>query len=331
MRHSRVVEWKSTALKRLKETYKSDDVVIPGLQRHVMRQAAKEDVERSPHVIHPSEMVKPEWCGRHDFYRITDTPADKKSGNNPSFNMENAFAEGHTIHNKYQTWLWEMGVLYGEWKCERCSHRWSALSPLVCPLCESPWLHYMEVTLTRPPYLISGHADGAVHDLDGFTGLIEVKSIGIGTIRFEAPRMHQRYLDGNETLDEMWWKINRPFPSHMKQGQLYLWLSWPKYSQIVFIYESKFPQKQKEFLISYNPRLIAPLIDQAKDVSQGVRAGIAPERPVWAVDMQVKTCRSCIYRKTCWSINEPDEEAPAAKVRVKRADPRKRRAALSPT
>ena len=51
---------------------------------------------------------------------------------------------------------------------QRCEHRWTALSPLVCPLCESPWLKYMEVTLERRPYLINGHADGAVHDLDGF-------------------------------------------------------------------------------------------------------------------------------------------------------------------
>ena len=325
-------EWRSTALKRLKETYKSDDVVIPGLQRHVMKQMAKEDLERSPHVIHPSDMVKPEWCGRHDYYRITKTRYDRKAVNNPSFNMANAFAEGHTIHEKYQTWLWEMGVLYGKWLCQRCNHVWTDLSPKTCPKCESPWLHYKEVSLERKPYLINGHADGAVHDLDGWTGLIEVKSIGIGTIRFEAPRMHQRYLDGNETLDEMWWKINRPFPSHMKQGQLYLWLSWPRYNQIVFIYESKFHQKQKEFLVSYNPKLIAPLIDQAKDVSQGVRAKIPPERPVWAVDMQVKTCRSCTYRNICWSIDAVEETAPKeAKVRVKRADSRKRRAALSQT
>lgn len=328
-----MTEWRSTALKRLKDTYKSEDVVIPGLQRHVMRQSAKDDAERSPHVIHPSDMCKADWCGRHDFYRITGTTPEKK-GSNPSFNMENAYLEGHEIHGKYQTWFWEMGVLYGRWKCERCEHRWTAKSPQTCPECQSPWLRYMEVKLERKPYLIQGNADAALHDLDGFTGLIEIKSIGIGTIRFEAPRMHQRYQDGNETLDEMWFKINRPFPSHMKQGQLYLWLAWPKYEKIVFIYESKFHQRQKEFVISYNPKLILPLLETAKEVSQGVRAGIAPERPVWAIDKQVSTCRSCIYRRTCWNDGttiEEASEAPAEKVRVKRADSRKRRAALSQT
>ena len=37
--------------------------------------------------------------------------------------MENVFAEGHAIHAKYQTWLWEMGVLFGDWLCLDCGHR----------------------------------------------------------------------------------------------------------------------------------------------------------------------------------------------------------------
>lgn len=326
-------EWRSAALKRMKETYKSDDVLIPALQRHVMRQAQEDDPDRDSKVIHPSDMVNDDWCGRHDYYRIVGTERERK-GNNPSFNMENAYLAGHEIHDKYQNWMWELGVLYGQFGCRHCGHRFDAKSPQVCEQCGSDRLSYREVQLIRPPFLIHGHGDGAVHDLDGFTGLVEIKSIGVGTLRIEAPRMYNRYVDGNETLDEMWMKINRPFPKHMKQGQLYLWLAWPRYEKIVFVYESKFNQKVKEFVISYNPKLILPLIETAKEVSQGVRAGEPPDRPVWAVDMQVKGCRNCPYRNTCWSTDgNPIEEATEekAQVRVKRADPKRRRAALSPT
>ena len=52
---------------------------------------------------------------------------------NPSFTMNNIFAEGHTIHGKYQDWLWEMGVLYGRWLCLSCHHKWDDTSPRECP------------------------------------------------------------------------------------------------------------------------------------------------------------------------------------------------------
>ena len=199
---------------------------------------------------------------------------------NPSFTMNNVFAEGHTIHDKYQTWLWEMGVLYGRWLCLSCRAIVGGhCAQVLCPVSVAPAASTGRCRCNRE--LIGGHADGAVHDLDGWTGLIEIKSIGIGTLRFEAPRLYNRYLDG-ETLENMWWKINRPFPTHIKQGQLYLWMAWPRYEEICFIYESKFHQQTKEFVVSYNPSLIAPLLETAREVAQAVTAGVAPDRPEWA-------------------------------------------------
>ena len=313
-----------TALKRLKDTFKGDDVVLPSLYRHVMRMMSQGDPERRHDVLHPSDMAGRDWCPRHDYYRIIDTPVEKESTANPSFTMNNVFAEGHQIHGKYQTWLWEMGVLHGMWLCLSCSARWEATSPKFCPLCQSPRLIYREVPLHRE--LVGGHSDGAVHDLDDWSGLIEVKSIGMGTLRFEAPRLHQRYIDG-ETLENIWWKINRPFPSHIKQGQLYLWMAWPRYEEICFIYESKFHQQTKEFVVSYNPSLIAPLLESAREVAQAVLDGVASPRPEWA-DPDGRICKSCVYRRTCWQLGAPDDDTqaddPTPAVRVQRTTSAKR-------
>src|SRR5262245_34385354 len=92
---------KATALQRLKDTYKGDDKVLPSILRHVMKHSTM-DVRPEDHSLqfmHPSDMAKPDWCGRHDFYRITGVPAEKEAARNPSFRMENALAEGHTIHD----------------------------------------------------------------------------------------------------------------------------------------------------------------------------------------------------------------------------------------
>ena len=314
-----------TALKRLKDTYKGDDRILPSLQRHVMRALGNEESTRRHDVMHPSEMSHKDWCHRHDYYRIVGTPSEKEAAlANPSFTLNNVFAEGHTIHGKYQTWLWEMGVLYGRWLCLSCDYNWLDTSPEQCPECMSPRLMYREVPLNRD--LVGGHADGGVNNLDGWDGLIEIKSIGMGTLRFEAPRLHQRYLDG-ETLENIWWKISRPFGTHMKQGQLYLWMAWPRYEEICFIYESKFHQQVKEFVVSYNPQTIAPILEKAREVTDAVAAGLPPGRPDWAEEPDSKICKSCPYRRACWNLGAPSatQANDSAPVRVRRAKPAARK------
>ena len=191
-------------------------------------------------------------------------------------------------------------MLVGDWQCRECGHRWFAKSPTECQFCRSERLTYKEYPLRHERYMVEGHGDGAVHFPD-WRSLIEIKSIGIRTLAFEAPRLYQRYLDG-QTAEDIWRDITHPFSSHMKQGQLYLWMTWPAYEQIVFIYESKFHQQTKEFVVEYNKDFIAPFLEVAKEVSQCVRTGYVPDRPDWATGPDGKVCASCPYRTTCWSI-----------------------------
>ena len=251
---------RTIALRRLKDTYRSrSGLLLPHIERHVMRtMTGGRPSDHSEQYMHPSDMVKPEWCGRHDYYRITGAPAQQEQRQaNPSFRMTNVFAEGHAIHGKWQTWLWEMGVLVGDWSPARSaaivgspSHRPSASS-----VSASAW-STRSIRFRHERYMVEGHADGAVH-LPDFRSLIEIKSIGIRTLAFEAPRLYQRYLDGESAEDRSGSSITHPFSSHMRQGQLYLWMSWPIYEQIIFIYESKFHQQTKEFVVEYNKDFIA--------------------------------------------------------------------------
>ena len=314
-----------TALQRLKDTYRTKDLLLPRIERHVMR-SIRDDPERSTDMMHPSDMCKAEWCGRHDYYRIIGTPAEKVSQANPSFRMSNVFAEGHAIHGKYQQWLWDMGVLVGDFRCKDCTHRWWDISPKHCQFCLSERLEYLEYPMRHERYMVEGHADGAVHFPD-YRSLIEIKSIGIRTLAFEAPRLYNRYLDG-EKAEDIWMAISHPFGTHMRQAQLYLWMTWPAYEQIIFIYESKFHQQTKEFVVDYNKSFIAPILETAKEVSQGVRAGIAPDRPDWAEGPDGKVCNSCVYRSKCWSINGAEPEAPSQTIQVQRSTSYKRTRAL---
>ena len=99
-------------------------------------------------------------------------------------------------------------------------------SPERCQFCLSDRLAYMEVPLKRKQILIEGHADAAVHTR-WYRGLIEVKSIGIRTLRFEAPRLYQQVPRTARRSRTCGGRSTAPSPAHLKQGQLYLWMAWP--------------------------------------------------------------------------------------------------------
>lgn len=325
---------KPQALKRLKTTYKANQgLLLPAVQRHVMRSAANGDydeVDRRSDILHPSDMSKSDWCPRADYYRIT--LGVSQSAANPSFSMENVFDEGHRIHRKWQGWLWSMGILSGMFQCKVCSFSWWATSPSECDSCGNERLRYREVPLVNEELMIAGHSDGLVEDGGDWLELdepvlIEVKSLSLGTLRFEAPMLYQRYLDGLG-LDELWRDVKRPFASHLKQGTLYCYLAG--LSKIVFIYECKWNQQAKEFIVIPNFDHIKDALAAAKDVSDGVRHGIEPYRPYWATGADGPVCASCAYRATCWGINDQNVEEVVVPIPIVKSAAARRRKALRP-
>lgn len=320
------------SLKNLKDTYKRSDVLLPKIERHVLKKAQQPTSRRSD-IMHPSEMAKATWCGRHDYYRIIGEPVNYK-GRSPSFRLENVFDYGHSVHAKYQRWLREMGVLWGKWVCKSCGYPWMGVSPDECPLCNKTKIKYLEVPLEDSSILISGHSDGIVLDSEK-NRMIEIKTVGISTLRFEAFALFNRYQTEQMTPDELWFLIKRPFATHIRQGQIYLHLARQQYpelniDEIIFIYEWKPTQEVKEFVVQYNPDLISKILETAEAVTEAVQAGSPPDRPAWAESPEEKVCKSCEYRSTCWGeIDDCSESStPQPAVRVKRSTSVKRRRTL---
>ena len=232
--------------------------------------------------------------------------------------METMWTRGKEIHARWQNTFWSMGILEGWWYCLACEHQWPAVSPQMCPRCFMPrWaIVYNEVPIYDVEMMLIGHADGKISD-----GLIEVKSIGVGTYRWDAPPLYDLYQNGM-TLEKIWKKIQRPFPVHVRQGMLYLHATG--LPEITFIYEAKHNQDAKQFVVRYNKNFIMPLVDQCILVAKSVRGERPPpSRPEWAEDADSKICKSCEYRSTCWKLeesngNEAGEEE-SVPVRVKRS------------
>ena len=224
--------------------------------------------------------------------------------------MEMVFETGHDAHRKWQTWLWEMGMLSGEWKCLACSNRWSDTSPEQCPACGGgrKVIEYAEVRADADEYLIHGRSDGEVF-WNGERRLIEIKTIGPGTVRWEAPSLvaAHTYKHTDETGRErsgvdwqaLWNSIRRPFPSHIRQGMIYCMATGV--DSIVYIYDPKFlTAGPKEFTVKYRRDLIEDLLEECLIVKASVENGRAPKRPFWA-ETSCRTCKECSFKGVCWN------------------------------
>lgn len=291
-------------------------IVIPEVKRVLLDRKHRE-AERTAHrtsIIYPSEMAKSNWCLRATYYRMSGRIPRESSS---SFTLENVFAEGNAIHSKWQKWLADTGLLWGDWRCTRCAEivtnslkpdstlagscvgiKWVNLNEIstigftqgqliedvpVATQFEHDW-KYKEVTLSSKSHKVSGHADGA---LIKHNCLIEIKSVGVGSLRFEAPKLledNTHEVNGKKILDidGIWKNLHRPLLSHVKQGNVYLWMAKEMglpFDSIVFLYEFKANQQAKEFKVNLSEDILAPMLDNCAAIEYALSKGVPPACP----------------------------------------------------
>jgi len=275
-------------LKKLVDAGKKNTRVVGSVERWLLAQP--KDTSRPTDVIHPSAMVKPDWCHRAEYYTLQGAePAPSKF--KASMKQYLVFEEGHRIHDRWQTWFWNMGKIYGKWQClsPLCSKTFYELSPSVCLYCGSG-IKYREVPVFSPAHSISGHADGW---LKGFKDdlLLEIKSVGEGSVRWEDPAGWKAY---DQNFKKYWSDMHQPFYSHLMQAQVYMKLleimnpeDHPK--EAVFIYESKVDQEIKELIVRKSDFGVTELFDAALMINECIKNQTPPSCNV----SQGKSCYKC--------------------------------------
>lgn len=267
-----------TELQKFLDTKKSDSRLLGEIERHLMRQP---ESDRRTDVLHPSEIIKADWCHKYAYYLLN---GGKSKREKPNLRLQNIFDEGHYIHAKWQSRLADMGVLYGYWEGLDGSG-WEVSKNVDLNTHE-----YKEVPLVYEPLRIHGHADGWVKDI-GDDFLIEIKSIGAGTLRFEAPDL---LYDADGDVTKAWKNIRRPFRSHLLQGQMYLELTKRQFgseapNEIVFIYELKADQDYKEFTVKADYEIVERIFLAAQKVIDAVEAGVMP-----SCNVSPDGCKNCL-------------------------------------
>lgn len=256
----------------------------------------KPDPGRRQDVLHPSEMCKKDWCTRGTYLRLSGASPAPGSF---SFTLQNIFAEGNFIHEKWQAWLARSGKLWGDWYCRRCMATVRRTAEpgkdpeLFC--LGSDYRHkweYREVTLWDDELNIHGHEDGALTDP---SCLVEFKSVGMGTLRFENPELLEKHYVRElkqYDLDGLWKSIARPFASHVRQVNIYMWLAqrmgYP-YDRTQVVYEYKINQQVKEFTVPFSQDIVEPMLEGARKIKAALAAGITPGCP----NDPGKGCKEC--------------------------------------
>ena len=296
--------WKIEAMKA---SMKSKSKLVPLLHPHLLKEYQEKNTHRDTEHFHPSEICKRDWCVRQSAYRMTnykETNPEKPK----AFKTLNIFEEGNRIHRKWQGWLKDIGILRGQWYCRECTHVWYG-EPL-CEECHSKQVDYHEVPIFDEDHHIIGHADGHIKTDEDY--LIEIKSVGIGTFRYENFPLFKKYANREITADQMWNDVTRPFLSHLKQGSLYMHCTGIK--KMIFLYEWKASQDIKEFVVSYKPEVVSDILATCKTGLTHMGKGAIPPRPDWIDNKDHSACKYCTYRTICWSNDDNTEVLPEVRL-----------------
>ena len=264
----------SSALAERSKAKAAPGVLLPAVKEHMLASYSAES-DRRWDIVHPSELShQTTFCPRAVYLRITEGPIANK-GSDFKFVMENIFDEGHAIHAKWQDRLRRATPLFGNWLCILCDVVARAMTEpdpyydrTVSP-CMYDGGHvwtYREITLdAEEEALLVGHADGGA-----WTTLAEIKSVGTGSVRIEAPDIFEAAAGD---LQKMWQGITRPFKTHVNQVDIYLWICQTRglpFTSAEIIYESKWNQLVKNYTIEYSDRRSTRLVDQAKAIKYAV-------------------------------------------------------------
>lgn len=250
--------------KDMKRILNSPHRLIPAAERVLLGQNEAKTAKRDKLHLHPSEICKKDWCPRQSYYRIIGLPEPDESF---TFQRLNVFAEGDNIHGKWQAWLMDAGVLEA-----------------------------IEVPVIDKEHRIMGHADGVINDKKG-RAVLEIKSVGVGTIRFEDYGMFAPYSRKEMTIDELWSGIKHPFDSHIRQIQLYMHCL--SIEDGVILYEWKPTQDVKEFSVKFQPELVAPILASCLSVQRSLEEELPPSQPIW-LSPDHRKCKSCPFKAECW-------------------------------
>lgn len=231
--------------------------------------------------------------------------------------LQRIFGNGHFMHDRWRGYLEKTGALMGKWECPFCHLTYGkdndpnaplgVLRPKECEKCSKDVAFiYHEMGFYEEETWWGGHVD-AIIDVNLFRKYqlsFVLKENGENNKGIEQKTGEDRFLviDFKTINPRGFSALKEPMPDHITQMQIYLYLSGLKYGK--FIYEDKWTQNTKEYLVVRDDTMLAVKKEEAVKLryllmnrdSKGRR--VLPPRAHQA--RTDKECLQCKFRGHCW-------------------------------
>lgn len=266
----------SPSFKKFLNAGKSNSRVLSTVERTLL--ARPRDTSRSTTVLHPSEMVRDDWCHRASYFLLQGAEPALEPASRRGLKTHLVFQVGHAIHDVWQSLFANMGTLYGSWRCKQCGFLYKHITnEPACPLhgLDTSWT-YAEVPAVDTELRISGRADGILIGY-GDPLLLEVKSMSKGTFIFEDRDL---WYSSDQNYETAWRNMKLPFSKHVLQAQMYMRLlenSPIAPQEALILYHSKPDNEIKEFVVAKSNFGISDLFDSARMIIDSISQQTPPQ------------------------------------------------------
>lgn len=187
----------------------------------------------------------------------------------PPPKLQLTFDLGHAIHDIFQGYFWDIGILEGDFECLSCGWKgYLSPGPTKCPACNKGrrYLRYCEIQLRNEEYGIKGRSDGIL-TIDEERHIVDIKSIAGRTLKTSEMQTCFEDLDG-------------PKEDHVVQLTLYMWMA--KLTMGHLLYMNKADGMIKSYAVPYDYKVIEPYLNEIrylKETAAKLKSGERVELP----------------------------------------------------
>jgi hypothetical protein len=171
------------------------------------------------------------------------------------------FDIGHALHWWYQNkYLGPMRVIKGVWECHKCGGESGTdaspvFMPYTCDNCGSDDLEYRECRILSEEWNIAGKTDGIL--VSGGEDYI---------------------LDIKTSDPDLFLKLYKPWPSHIYQVNIYMWLSGIKKGVVLYVDKSSNDVcPAKEFILESDSKVIVDVKGKITSYNLGMKSRTLPD------------------------------------------------------
>jgi len=259
------------------------NLLVDKIDRHLAKKSFV-DVEQRALLLareksfHPSQM---DACLRAMFYMWCAIPG---TSDVPKPKTVRIFDEGDHVHIRYQTYLRDMGRLWGDWKCTTCKKKWTGLAGHAPCKHANSKQEYKEYVLCDMEFGIWGRCDGIV-----FPDEIPDEPLRTYDEMMRTPE-RKTVLELKSMNSHNFSKLRTPPDHYLTQVNAYMNCLGIK--ETTFIFENKDTQDNKQFVEPIDYKIVKWFKDRIRKFHKYWKAKKLPPKencdPKW-----------CAFRDEC--------------------------------